>query len=529
MTADILPSGPDSDAQELEALSRKFHVDVAATVPDDMLNPELVASLPVEWARAHAMLPVHYQGRVAVLTAQPADISGQKHLELLLGRELVPVLASRESILSAIERCYFSRQETPKEFLRDLDQPAASAVVASRSDDLLQVAENAPVTQLINLILLEAVKAGASDVHVEPFESRLRVRYRIDGLLYDQASPPKHIELALISRLKVMSRMDISEKRLPQDGVARVRIGEREIDIRVSTIPVAEGERVVLRLLNRNVVLLPLSGLGLSADMRASLESILQESHGVILVCGPTGSGKTTTLYAALQRLNKDRTNILTIEDPIEYQLPDIGQIQVKPKIGLTFAAGLRHILRQDPDTILVGEIRDLETAEISIRASLTGHLVFSTLHTNDAPSAIIRLIDMGIEPYLLAASLRAVLAQRLVRCLCPACRERVPVVDPALALPPTVKASLGKYPVWQARGCPACLEGYRGRIGLFELMIVDAEIAEAIRTGDSDCRLLVELAVRKGMTTLLDDGLAKMAQSITSLSEILRTIGKFG
>ncbi len=525
MPNDGLTSSPDGDPSDLEALGSKFHLEVVTSVADDMLDPDLVASLPVEWARGHATIPIRFRGQVALLTAQPADIGGQKHLELLLGRELLPVLASRETIMATIERCYFSRRETPSDFLRDLEQPEISAVAAVRSDDLLQIAENAPVTQLINLILLEAVKAGASDVHVEPFESRLRLRYRIDSMLYEQASPPKHMEPALISRLKVMARMDISEKRLPQDGVARVRIGEREIDIRISTIPVAEGERVVLRLLNRNTTILPLSGLGLSERMLASLESLVQESNGVILVCGPTGSGKTTTLYAALQRLDKNRTNILTIEDPIEYQLTDIGQIQVKPKIGLTFASGLRHILRQDPDTILVGEIRDLETAEIAIRSSLTGHLVLSTLHTNDAPSAVIRLIDMGIEPYLLAASLRAVLAQRLVRRLCPACRAHVPA---GTALPPAVTSRIQGKPVWQARGCSACLEGYRGRTGLFELMMVDAEIAEAVRTASSDSRGIYELAVRKGMITLLDDGMAKQEQGLTSLSEIIRTIGKF-
>ncbi len=529
MSPDVPAPDPSGDPQDLAALGRKFRLEVATAVTDELLDPELVSKLPVEWARAHAMLPVHFRGQLAVLTAQPADIGGQKHLELLLGRELLPVLASRADIAAAIERCYFSRSETPREFLRDMDQPAIAAGAEPRSDDLLQMAENAPVTQLVNLILLEAVKAGASDVHVEPFESRLRVRYRIDGLLYEQASPPKHLEPALISRLKVMGRIDIAEKRLPQDGVARVRIGEREIDIRISTIPVAEGERVVLRLLNRNTAILPLSGLGLAERMLRDLEALAREAHGVILVCGPTGSGKTTTLYAALQQLDKDRTNILTIEDPIEYQLPDIGQIQVKPKIGLTFAAGLRHILRQDPDTILVGEIRDLETAEIAIRASLTGHLVFSTLHTNDAPSAVIRLIDMGIEPFLLAASLRAVLAQRLVRRLCPACREPTSAPEALPDLPPAIKARIGALSAWQARGCPACLEGYRGRTGLFELMLVNAEIAEAVRTAGNDSRALHALAVRSGMTSLLDDGLVKLAQGVTSLSEILRAIGRFG
>ncbi len=523
---DPVSAPEEGKAAGLEALGRQYGLEVLEALTEDMLDPGLLANLPVEWARSHLAIPVRFRGKPAVLTARPEDVSSQKRLELLQGRELLPVLASRETILAAIERCYFSRQETPREFLRDMEPPAAVSERV-RSDDLLQVAENAPVTQLVNLILLEAVKAGASDIHVEPFESRLRVRYRIDGMLYEQAAPPKQLEPALISRLKVMARMDIAEKRLPQDGVARVRIGEREIDIRIATLPVAEGERVVLRLLNRNAAILPLAGLGLSENMLAGLEGLVRASHGVILVTGPTGSGKTTTLYALLQRLNKERTNILTIEDPIEYQLPDIGQIQVKPKIGLTFAAGLRHILRQDPDTILVGEIRDLETAEIAIRASLTGHLVFSTLHTNDAPSAVIRLMDMGIEPFLLAASLRAVLAQRLVRRLCPACREPASPAEALRDAPDAVRRVVGARPAWRARGCPACLEGYRGRVGLFELMMMTGPLSEAVRTAGNDSRALAQLAVKGGMTTLLDDGLDKLQQGVTSLSEILRVIGK--
>ena len=389
------------------------------------------------------------------------------------------------------------------------------------------MAEHAPITQLINLVLLEAIKASASDIHVEPFESRLRIRFRIDGMLYEQTSPPKHLEPALISRLKVMAHMDIAEKRLPQDGVARVRIGEREIDIRVSSIPVAEGERIVLRLLNRSTTVLPLAGLGLSTVMLEAIDRLLVEPNGIIIVSGPTGSGKTTTLYAALQQLNKSRSNILTIEDPIEYQLADIGQIQVKPKIGLTFASGLRHILRQDPDTILVGEIRDLETAEIAVRASLTGHLVFSTLHTNDAPSAVVRMIDMGVEPYLLAACLRAVLAQRLIRRLCAVCRRPATLTEAEIAVLKTAHWAGKPAAVWSAQGCPACLEGYKGRTGLFELMIVNADMADAIRAEHPNSQALRELAIRGGMTTMLDDGAEKLTRGLTSFTELLRTIGR--
>ncbi len=522
------PANPAPDESEtLRRLAETFQLDLVPRVEDDMLAPDLVADLPVEWARSKGMLPIRYRGRPAVLLSDPSALDAQQHLALLLNQPLTPVLAPAAAVADGIERSYVRRTDTASDFLRTLDpRGAGPARVAPRSDDLLQVAEHAPVTQLINLILLEAIKAGASDVHLEPFEDRLRVRFRIDGVLYERAAPPKRLEPALVSRLKVMARLDIAEKRLPQDGVARVRIGEREIDIRVATLPVAEGERIVLRLLNREATVRPLAGLGLSEAMLAAWSARIREPHGILIVSGPTGSGKTTTLYAALQQLDKTRLNILTIEDPIEYQLPDIGQIQVKPKIGLTFAGGLRHILRQDPDTILVGEIRDVETAEIAVRASLTGHLVFSTLHTNDAPSAVIRLVDMGVEAYLLAACLRAVLAQRLVRTLCPACRVRAPLepgeraaLSGARAAPPDTG--------WAARGCPGCLEGYRGRTGLFELMVVDEPLAEAIRGQRPDSRALRRLAQQAGMSTLLDDGLDKIARGLTSAAEVLRTLGR--
>ncbi|MDD5678871.1 MAG: ATPase, T2SS/T4P/T4SS family [Kiritimatiellae bacterium] len=517
-----------AEMAQLRALAQKFNLDLITAVDNAMLAADLAADLPVEWARTHLMLPIRRHGQPVLLLNDPTAISAQKHLELLLNRELPPMLAPQAVIMNAIERSYFSRTDTAREFLRDLDELAPAENRASpRSDDLLQVIENAPITQLINLILLEAIKANASDIHVEPFESRMRIRYRIDGVLYEQTSPPKHLEPALISRLKVMAHMDISEKRLPQDGVARVRIGEREIDIRASSIPVAEGERVVLRLLNRNTTVLPLAGLGLSATMLTAIDRLLMEPNGIIIVSGPTGSGKTTTLYAALQQLNKSRLNILTIEDPIEYQLPDIGQIQVKPKIGLTFADGLRHILRQDPDTILVGEIRDLETAEIAVRASLTGHLVFTTLHTNDAPSAVIRMIDMGVEPYLLAACLRAVLAQRLTRRLCAECRKPATLTEAEISILKEAHCTAVPSAVWSPQGCPACLEGYKGRTGLFELMIVNADIADAIRVEHPNSQILRSLAIRSGMATLLDDGAEKLGRGLTSFAELLRTIGR--
>jgi general secretion pathway protein E len=494
-----------------------------------MLDPSLVAELPVDWARSHLMLPVRLANEYRVLVADPRNLNAQKQLQLLLNRELAPLLATRENILNAIERCYFRREDSAREFIQDLsEQSPATAPPARKAEDLLQMAQNAPVTQLINLILLEAIKARASDVHIEPFEANLKIRFRIDGLLYDHAAPPKQMESALISRLKVMARMDIAEKRLPQDGVARVHVGTRQIDIRASTVPVAEGERVVLRLLDRNSTLLPLTGLGLGEDLMQKFNRLIEETHGIILVCGPTGSGKTTTLYAALQQLDRKRINILTVEDPIEYQLPDIGQIQVKPKIGLTFASGLRHILRQDPDVILVGEMRDFETAEIAIRASLTGHLVFSTLHTNDAPSAVTRMIDMGIPPYLCSASLLATLAQRLVRRLCQACKTTAKPTAEELNFPGAGAARLAGQTFWTAKGCKECLDGFRGRTGIFELMEITPEIAEAVRAEHANTAMLRRMAIKQGMKTLLDDGIAKALGGETSFQEVLRTVGHY-
>jgi len=517
-----------AEGSRLSQLAAQYKLDIAAEVTDAMLDTSLIAELPVEWARAHLMLPIRRNGEPMALVTDPGDTNALKQLQLLLNTELTPLLASREAILNAIERCYFSRKETASEFIRDLhDQAPETEIAAGHSEDLLQMSESAPVTQLINLILLEAVKARASDVHIEPFESRLKIRYRVDGMLYEQSAPPKNMESALISRLKVMARMDIAEKRLPQDGVARVRIGKREIDIRVSTVPVAEGERVVLRLLDRNSTLLPLAGLGLGADIMARFNSLIREPNGIILVCGPTGSGKTTTLYAALQQLDKNRINIMTVEDPVEYRLPDIGQIQIKPKIGLTFASGLRHILRQDPDVILVGEMRDLETAEIAIRASLTGHLVFSTLHTNDAPSAVTRMIDIGIPPYLCAASLRAAIAQRLVRRLCQSCKTAVPLSREEADGFGKLAGAISARTTWAPKGCPECLEGFRGRTGIFEMLEITPPIEDAIRNEHANTAALRTLVVREGARTLMDDAISKMWSGATSASEILRAIGQ--
>jgi len=515
------PGSPDRAALRHEAeLAGLAFVE---TVTDDMLDPSLVVHVPVEWARANVLLPVRMDGRMCVLTADPSPMGGVEDVALLIGRSVTSVIAAREVILQAIERCYFRREDSAERFVQDhLDDGDARARARTQADDLLLVARQAPVMQLVNLILLEAVRRDASDIHIEPFEDRLRVRYRVDGVLYEQASPPKSVEESLVSRVKVMAKMDIAEKRLPQDGMARVRVGDREIDIRVSTVPVAEGERVVMRLLNRDSSMLPLSALGMPDGLRGAFERLMALPNGMIVVSGPTGSGKTTSLYAALGQVDSSRRNILTIEEPIEYQLPNIGQIQVKPKIGLTFAVGLRHILRQDPDVVLVGETRDLETAEIAVRASLTGHLVLTTLHTNDAPGAVTRLLDMGVEPFLLASCLRGVLAQRLVRRLCPSCRRLEPLSDAERrsggALAARIQPGMA---VGTAVGCASCLEGYRQRIGIFELMTLDRVLQEAVRQGHAGVESLRQKAIAAGMHTLADDGIAKAQAGVTSFAEV--------
>jgi len=518
-----------SEADVLTALARQFNIPFITDFDPQILDAALVKKLPVEWARAHAMLPVNVNHQVHVLISDPSRVAEQDDLALLLGVDLVPLLAPQSVVEQSIEQCYFQREESTRAFIEDLeetDAPDAAFVSTTTVEDLLRNPDAAPITQLVNLILLEALKARASDVHIEPFDERLRIRFRIDGLLYNQTAPPKRMEAALVSRLKVMGNLDIAEKRLPQDGMAKVRVGEREVDIRISTIPVAGGERVVLRLLNLENVIHPLADLGMPDQVLSGFRDILNEAYGAVWVTGPTGSGKTTTLYAALQELDTEHRNILTIEDPVEYQLEDIGQISVKPKIGLTFSQGLRHILRQDPDVILVGETRDLETVEIAIRASLTGHLMFSTLHTNDALGAIIRLIDMGVAPYLVAAATRACMAQRLVRTLCPHCRQPASLTEQQQRLLGSRAACFQGREIYKPGSCDACLNGYQGRMGIYELLRINEPLRELIRE-NRDMGVMREMAVREGMQTLIEDGITKVLSGVTSVDEMLRVVGR--
>jgi general secretion pathway protein E len=377
----------------------------------------------------------------------------------------------------------------------------------------------------VNSLLFRAAKERASDIHIEPMERELLVRFRIDGVLQEIIKPPKRYQNSIVSRVKVMGQLNIAEKRLPQDGRIRIKLAGRDIDIRLSTIPCTFGERIVMRLLDKNTTLLDLTDIGMGVDTMRGMDQVIRRSHGIILVTGPTGSGKTTTLYAALSRINTPDLNILTVEDPVEYQLRGISQMAINPKIGLSFAAGLRSFLRQDPDVIMVGEIRDRETAEIAIQASLTGHLVFSTVHTNDAASAITRLVDMGVEPFLVASSLMAVMAQRLVRRVCPHCREAYrPTAEELkeVALTPEAVARAGNPTIYRARGCDACGgTGYRGRTGIYELLLVDDDIRQ-LTLKNVDSSTIKRTGVQKGMLTLLDDGARKVLAGETTLAEVL-------
>jgi general secretion pathway protein E len=511
----------------LSALGIQYHLDVLEHIAGESIDSALIERIPVDWARHNMMLPVRLDGDICVLMADPAMLPRLGELAVMLKCEPTGLLAPADEIKRVIDLAYFERTSEPGAAAKHQAEAQGSVEerVEKRSDDLLRVSDSAPVTQLMNTVILDAVRKKASDIHIEPFENHLRIRFRIDGFLYEQPSPPKHLETALVSRIKVMSHLDIAERRLPQDGMAKVRAGEREIDIRVSTVPVAEGERVVLRLLNMSSTLLPLSELGMPEEIRRRFTDAMRMPNGIILVTGPTGSGKTTTLYAALREIDTSHRNVMTIEDPIEYQMADIGQIQVKPKIGLTFANGLRHILRQDPDVILVGEIRDTETAEISVRAALTGHLVFSTLHTNDAASALARLSDMGVQPYLLASSVRAILAQRLVRRLCPVLPTASTVLtDHDLAgLSAEHAATLSGKTVYLPAGCSACNGGYRGRVGVYELVTLGPDDQANAKTALDASAL--RRSARERHTAMWDDAREKILSGTTSLDEVRRVI----
>lgn len=489
---------------------------------DEDVDLSLLKEVPLSYARGNALLPIRRDdGTLIALVADERGKLALLELSKRMGLVPKPIAAPAGEVIEAINR-FYGQLGSAEEVMGNISGEDLSSVATEfeKPKDILGLTEEAPIIRLLNAILQQAVKERASDIHVEPYEKELEVRLRVDGLLHKVLGPPKIIQDALISRIKIMASLDIAEKRLPQDGRIRLLIGGRDIDIRVSLVPTAFGERAVLRLLDRRQGVLGLREVGLSKGDEEKIDEILSRTSGILLVTGPTGSGKTTTLYAMLNRIHTEEKNILTTEDPVEYQLKGIGQIQVNPKIGLTFASGLRSILRQDPDVIMVGEIRDFETAEIAIQASLTGHLVLSTLHTNDAPSAITRLVDMGVEPFLVASSLAGVLAQRLLRVLCPHCKE------PRKPTPDEMKY-ISAPQVWESRGCPKCGgTGYMGRTGVFELLTMTDDIRHMI-TEKADAISIRDAAVSKGMKALRADGFEKALAGVTTIEEVLRVTQK--
>ncbi|MBI5789431.1 MAG: type II secretion system ATPase GspE [Candidatus Schekmanbacteria bacterium] len=479
-----------------------------------------------KFIQQHRFFPLEMNGNeLSVLMADPLDLATINAIKLASGCQIIRVYLGKESdINAAYERFYGSGTSTMEKIIEgisDADLQFASGEDSEDVEHLKDMAQEAPVIKLVNLLITKAIEGSASDIHVESFEDDLKVRYRIDGILYDTESPPKRLQSAIISRVKIMAKMNIAERRLPQDGRIRLRVMGKKIDLRVSTIPTIHGESVVMRILDRSSTLLELTDLGFPESTRQKFETLIRKPHGIVLVTGPTGSGKTTTLYAALCKLNSPDKKIITVEDPIEYQINGINQIQVKPKIGLTFSSGLRSIVRQDPDIMMVGEIRDLETAEIAIQSALTGHMVFSTLHTNDAPGAITRLLDMGVEHYLAASCLEGVLAQRLVRVICPSCKEKTLMEKQALT-DMGFKVS-NDITICKGRGCRECnFTGYRGRIGIYEMLVVNEEIRQLILEKTS-ASVIRHKALSQGMLTLLDDGWHKVMAGSTTLEEVLR------
>ncbi len=506
-----------------EALNVPFQPDITSEV-----DHSLVTRVPLPFIRKYQMVPFKIDDGVCyVAMRDPLNMLPLDDLRILLGMPVRPVISRADQIETVMDHYFDEQMETAADVIDNIDEDALSDILSPddvpiEERDLLDVANEAPIIKVINLIISGAIKERASDIHIEPLERDLRVRYRIDGVLYEVLSPPKAYQSALTSRIKIMSNMDIAERRLPQDGRIKIKLSGREIDIRVSSIPIAHGERIVMRLLDKSQSLRGLSQLGLWEDDYEFFRRLIRSPHGIILVTGPTGSGKTTTLYAALGELNSLEKNIITVEDPIEYEMEGIGQMQVHEKIGLTFANALRSFVRQDPDVILVGEIRDRETAEMAIQSALTGHLVFSTIHTNDAAGAITRLLNMGIEPFLVSSSVIAALAQRLVRLICPQCKEPYDVAPDSLGdLGITPEMMTGRQ-LYRGRGCEACSgRGYLGRTAIYEIMPITERI-QGLVLANADSNVIKRAALEEGMRTLRMDGARKVLEGITTVEEVL-------
>ena len=515
-----------SEKDVLESLGLLYEIPFQETLETDQVTDQWTKGISRQFLKKVGVVPLVKDKETAVLAiSDPSDLCPADdvaaHIKLT---SFSLVIAPRNAILTAINTLYDRSGDSARQLAEDIEGNEYTIIDdIEQTADLLDDVSDAPVIRLVNHMISLAVKAGASDIHIEPFQDTLQIRYRIDGILYELLTPPKGVQSSLISRIKVMANMNIAEKRVPQDGRAQVRIGDQEIDIRISTVPTGFGERLVMRLLNKSGYFLKFSEFGLSEPNLVRLNNIIRQNNGIVLVTGPTGSGKTTTLYAGLSEINSIDKNIITIEDPVEYNLTGIGQIQVNTKTGVTFAKGLRSIVRQDPDVILVGEIRDIETASIAIQSALTGHLVFSTLHTNDAAGAITRLVDLGVESYLISSSVNTIIAQRLVRILCRNCRrEHFLTPEDVKNLNGAGEELVGKL-VFKPVGCSNCFNtGYSGRQVIFEIMEMD-DALKSLVLKTSDANVIKEAAVKKGMITLRQDGMMKVFQGITSIREVFR------
>ena len=516
----LIDLGFVSERDVLSALSDQM--EVALFTAEYPAVPVEADRLPYRFLRASLVVPVHQEeGVLSVVMADPLDMETRSAIRSCAGYDLKVYLASEAEVGHELDRLYGAAQEENDGLVETLGDSLAEDDV----EQLRDLASEAPVIRMVNQIITRAVESRASDIHIEPFEKELQLRYRVDGVLHNVDPPPNQIRNAVISRIKLMAKLNIAERRLPQDGRIKLKVLGKEIDLRISTLPTMYGESVVMRILDKsNTDLIDLRRLGFPEDLYSSICEMTSKPHGIFLVTGPTGSGKTTTLYSVLKRINIPDRKIITIEDPVEYQMDGINQIHVNTQIGLTFSAGLRHIVRQDPDVIMIGEIRDLETAEIAIRSALTGHLVFSTLHTNDAPSAITQLVDMGVEDYLLASSLIGILAQRLVRVVCQACRTSESVARAAMkesGFP--VEAGPAVVEVQRGAGCEQCgFTGFESRQGIFELLDVDDEMRQVMME-NVDANILKAQAAKSGMRTLKEDGWSKVLSGMTTPDEVLR------
>jgi general secretion pathway protein E/type IV pilus assembly protein PilB len=489
------------------------------------IDPEIIKKVSPSVAHHHRIIPIKFNDNIlTVATDNPFNFLAFNNFKIFLNCEIEGILTKNQDIDELLDRYYGLKEGAPiTALVAGMGETQKITLRETGETQPLLKAEEAPVVKLVSLLILKAVKGRASDIHIEPLENKFRIRYRIDGILYEVPGPPKRLQSSVISRIKIMAGMDIAEKRLPQDGRIRIEISGKELDLRVSTLPAIYGESVVLRILDKSSFLLGLKELGLTSDDEKKFSRLIELPNGLILVTGPTGSGKTSTLYASLSYINKPDRKLITVEDPVEYQITGINQVQAKPQINLTFAVGLRSILRQSPDVIMIGEIRDSETAQIAIQASLTGHLVFSTLHTNDAPGAITRLIDMGIKPYLVASSLQAVLAQRLVRVICPLCKEEYQPTKEELEVIKLTANQSKNMKFYRGKGCDDCVNtGYKGRTGMFELLVMTDKLREIILEKISSS-VINEEARTLGMITLREDGVRKVLAGITTISEVIR------